>query len=343
MQFALCRFDVGTGAFSRAKHMLIHLTGAECAAVRRGRGNAKKPEAQATFGMCHCELAITSAEECTVEAVLELLRRACVSDDGLEAPSLEALRESMERFVAEAEARAAAAKAQRRTSLASDGGPPAKPTAAALGVELQRAVRLVSAPNGAFNWVLVRNENGKPALDDAGAGSVSELVARLDDSHVQFGVLRLSFGKGRFRRTKWVFVHWAGSSASALRRGRDNAALGVIRPTLGPTSIDLHATGPSREELSLPEVIEKVRRVFVVDGELSADDAARLLSVEAFEEALEEDEAALAEEFGLGHWAEGDDTVADEEDGDALPLLRDAVAAILDPEDPSNFVVVNAA
>ena len=41
--------------------------------------------------------------------------------------------------------------------------------------------------------------------------------------------------------------------------------------------------------------------------------------------------------------AEGDDTVADEEDGDALPLLRDAVAAILDPEDPSNFVVVNAA
>ena len=348
VQFALCRFDVGSGTFSRAKHMLIHLTGDNCPAVRRGRGNAKKSEALSVFGMCHCELAISSPDECTVAAVLEVLRRACVSDDGVDAPSLEALKSSMEKFISDAQARAAAVKAtkSRRMSDVSAAPPPEKPTAAALGVELQRAIRLVTAPNGAFNWVLVHNDGGAPALDDAGAGSVAELVNSLDDTKVQFGVMRLSFGKGRFRRTKWAFVHWAGAEASALRRGRDNAALGAIRPGLGPTSVDLHAT--SRDELTLQEVLDKVRKVFIVDGDLDADDAARLLSLEMFEEALQEDEEKFKEEFGI---ETGDDNAAEgavdddfpEEEEDDFPSLRDAVASVLDPDDPNNYVLVNAA
>lgn len=32
----------------------------------------------------------------------------------------------------------------------------------------------------------------------------------LKDDQVLFGLLRMGFGSGTFRRTKWLFLHWSG-------------------------------------------------------------------------------------------------------------------------------------
>ena len=53
----------------------------------------------------------------------------------------------------------------------------------------------------------------------------------LVDVQVTFGLLRLGFGTGRFRRTKYIFVHWSGYVVvSCERRGGGGSACGWGRP-----------------------------------------------------------------------------------------------------------------
>lgn len=335
--FALLRFEVGSGAFAREKYVGLALAGPDCAAVRRGRGTARRAEVLQAFGACHLEYEAAAVSEVTVDAVLEALLRACVSDHGLGGLSLGVLREALEEQLAAARRREVELSSCRGGN-GEDAPKPTRPTAKELGVELERALRLVRSPTGALNWVLVRNEGGVAALDDAGGGSVPELAKALADDAVQFGVVRMSFGAGRFRRTKWIFVHWLGPSCGALRRGRDNAALGSIRPALGPTSADLQAD--ERQEMELEAVIDRVRRIFVVDGDIDAEEAAAVVSVEAFNAALKEDEARMRQEFGLPD--DGEDGAA-KGGGVPLPSLGDAVAKIRNKSDPTNWLLVRAA
>ena len=40
---------------------------------------------------------------------------------------------------------------------------------------------------------------------------------------VLYGLVRMSFGSGRFRRTKWVFIHWSGPKVPMVKRGQWNS------------------------------------------------------------------------------------------------------------------------
>lgn len=47
-------------------------------------------------------------------------------------------------------------------------------------------------------------------LFNGGSLSIGELQRVLPEDQVLYGLIRMGFGAGQFRRTKWVFLHWVG-------------------------------------------------------------------------------------------------------------------------------------
>ncbi len=79
----------------------------------------------------------------------------------------------------------------------------------------------------AFNWALFKphTTTGSGGLDffNAGSGSIEEMRRWLPADEVLFGLLRLGFASGRFRRTKFIFVHWSGCVRVVAVCGRVHA------------------------------------------------------------------------------------------------------------------------
>jgi hypothetical protein len=169
------------------------------------------------------------------------------------------------------------------------------------------ALRHVRERLGPFNWLLLRPTRGGIELIDAGSLSLAEMTKHLDEADVCYGLLRMGFGSGLFRRTKWVGVWFNGPNASALTRGKAAGAKEECLRRIEPFSLVVNAS--SLEELSLETIIDKVRRAAVIDGD--GTDSARgnnVFSADAFEEALAEEVAASSEFFGdSGAAAEGGD------------------------------------
>lgn len=130
---------------------------------------------------------------------------------------------------------------------------------------------------------------------NAGSLSVPEMSKWLAEDAFYFGLVRLGFGTGRFRRTKWVFVVWSGPKVPHVKRARAAAARSTLKSKLGPSSIDIEAA--AAEDITLPIIIDKVKRAAVVDGDASSS-AEDPYSVENFMKALREEAAANAAFFG---------------------------------------------
>lgn len=166
---------------------------------------------------------------------------------------------------------------------------------------LREALGMVRSDIAPLNWLMVTADPSYPEVVNAGSGSVPEMVRFLDDNQVFFGVLRMAFGRGVFRRCKWVFVHWSGEGVGAVKRGKANAADKPLRKVFGPTNLDHFAA--TREDITVEILIEKVKKFVVTDGEAS-DDIDNLYSLDSFMEALHEEKVAAESEFGGG--GEGD-------------------------------------
>lgn len=121
-----------------------------------------------------------------------------------------------------------------------------------------------------------------------------ELTKWLKDDAVYFGLLRMSFGGGRFRRTKWVYLYWSGAKVAPMARAKATGARAGIKSKLGASSVDIEAT--SAEDVTLDAIIEKVRRSTAVDGK--DDGGEDPYSVDKFMKALEEEAAASGAFFG---------------------------------------------
>lgn len=121
------------------------------------------------------------------------------------------------------------------------------------------------------------------------------MVKWLEDDQFYYGLLRLGFGTGRFRRTKWVFVCWSGPKVSLVKRAKAMGQRAALKTKLGPASVDIEAA--TLDDITLEIVIDKVKRAAVVDGDdvKSAEDP---YSVENFMKALQEEAAASAAFFG---------------------------------------------
>lgn len=157
-------------------------------------------------------------------------------------------------------------------------------TAAELGdVKADAALKAVRDPMGAFNWFLCDSEF---AFINAGSLSVPEMQKWLKADQVCFGLLRMGFGSGRFRRTKWVYIVWSGPSVGPVKRAKAASARGAMKAKLGPSSCDIEAT--CAEDASLEAIIDKVRRATAVDGDEVSTADGDPFSVDKFMEALSE-------------------------------------------------------
>jgi hypothetical protein len=176
------------------------------------------------------------------------------------------------------------------------------------------ALQAVAQPLGFWNWVFVGPDSEELPLVAGGDDSVDGMRKCLEtnDTLVMFGLLRMSFGEKRLRRTKYVFVHGVGAKVSAVARGK----LGEVRPKmlaaiekLAKTSVALEIVN-NLEDLSLEAAIEKIRKAAIIDDDvLEGDDAAKhIFSVDAFRAAQAEDRKIVSEEAPKG----AVDTVAKE-------------------------------
>lgn len=197
-----------------------------------------------------------------------------------------------------------------------------------------------------LNWLMVTADPSYPEVVNAGAGSVPEMVRFLDDNHVFFGVIRMAFGTGVFRRCKWVFVHWSGERVGAVKRGKANAADKPLRKVFGPTNLDHFAA--TREDITVNILIQKVKKFVVTDGEAS-DDVEHLYSLDSFMEALDEEKRAAAVEFGAGDAGEGGAAAApapapapaevEEEGAHPAVSFSDALDSVRGDADPFNWLL----
>lgn len=348
--FGILRFVFGKGTFARIKYVAVHFVGSKCPIVKQGRANAQKNAAMEALGLAACELPFETPDQCNVDAVLAILHRVVVVDDPAlgadgETPTFQkmtvaTMREDVEAQLAAAKALQAAKEAEAAAARAAAPRvmvrvPRGNMTLRDLGktLTLKEALPHVRSDAGQLNWILVTADPSWPEVVNGGAGSVPELLRSLEDDQVYFGLLRAAFGKGHFRRCKWVFVHWSGENVSALKRGKLNGAEAHMRKVFGATNLDHFAA--AREEISVEIIVEKVRKFVVTDGE-ARDEVERLYGLDAFYEALEEETVAAAEEFDVPV----DEVEKETAETEARePTFQEAMESVRSDGEPQNWLL----
>lgn len=187
--------------------------------------------------------------------------------------------------------------------LKGDGDTEKRKTAKEMGVTGEKALELVRKPMGAFNWALFHPDPAKLELWDAGSLSVAEMHTILPDDEVLCGLIRMGFGTGQFRRTKWIGIWYSGANVSAVKKGK---LLGTGKDQMMRklNQGGLNMEGSSTDDLSLEAIIDKVRRAAVIDGEgVDGIGGARDVgddpfSMDAYYAALEEEIKGNAAFFG---------------------------------------------
>jgi len=124
------------------------------------------------------------------------------------------------------------------------------------------ALTAVRASDGAFNWFLCDS-----AFNFVNAGSLSapEMAKWLADDMPLFGLLRMSFGAGKFKRLKWITVSWpGGAKVGMVARAKATGARAGIKAKLGAASVDIEAN--TIADISLDNINDTVKRSTAVDG-----------------------------------------------------------------------------
>ena len=136
-----------------------------------------------------------------------------------------------------------------------------------------------------------------------------ECVKYLKGGETYYGLLRLGFGQGRFRRTKTLFFSWVPSGLPTLavsQRRKMAETKGSMAEKLGAFSMELSVT--TLEELTLGALLAKAKKI-VMAGEALVEEEE--ISEEAFYSALTE-ECTASE----GFFAAAEAAAAIEEGGD---------------------------
>eukprot|EP00039_Didymoeca_costata_P021734 m.2888 g.2888 ORF g.2888 m.2888 type:complete len:526 (-) comp2609_c0_seq2:796-2373(-) len=295
VQWGLLRFSIGSGTFKRNKFLLINFSGESCSGIKKAKFSKHLPEVEKAFGDTAAKLNMGEKDELTLENVLKEGKRVLAGDD-LGDYSLADMKADYEKMISDARQKAIEAMIKGDDETAK------RKTAKEMGVSGERALELVRKPMGAFNWALFSpNENLE--LFDAGSLSVAEMHTVLPDDQVLCGLIRMGFGTGQFRRTKWIAIWYSGSKVSAVQKGK---MLGTNKDQVlrKLNSGGLSMEGSSADDLSLEAIIDKVRRAAVIDGDDvdgiggARDVGADPFSMDAYYAALEEEVKGNAEFFG---------------------------------------------
>lgn len=140
------------------------------------------------------------------------------------------------------------------------------------------ALRSVGSPDGSWNWVLVGADPQGLPLAGGGSGFVDEMRECLSahGDAVLFGLIRLTFRKGENQGEglsgKWVLVFATldeESSMSAVARGKAIGKRPEMEKVIAEYAhvVDVMAV-TSASELTVDNVVERVKKVSILDGEL---------------------------------------------------------------------------
>jgi len=302
---ALVRFQTGSGTFARNKLLFLWILFDKVPTIRKAKAGAKRAEVGRELGAINASLNVTSREELTLENVLEQVGSTIAADSNGSTVSIAQIKKDYEAMIA-------AAAANRRGPIESRGPNPMSPridltagsgrkTLAEIGIEKLKPDAAITALRdekaASFNWALYApSEPGKPLkLLNAGSLSVPEMRRMITDDLVAFGLLRLSFGSGKFKRTKFIFATICGPKAPITMRGKLAGSKAYMRQALSPYNVELQANDASG--LDLQTVIDKVRAASVIDGE-DVGSAESAFNIESFMAGLKEDTKASSSFFG---------------------------------------------
>lgn len=106
-----------------------------------------------------------------------------------------------------------------------------------------------------------------PVLVATGSGGAEELREAMDESGVQWALLRIMLGSGTFCRRRVLFLHLNSDAAPALKRGRANAHTAFVQSFLRGDQESFHASAElrSREDLTTDALLERLGNVFITD------------------------------------------------------------------------------
>jgi len=278
--------------------------------------------------------------ECAVDRVVEELYRVVVSDgalgeNGTTPPSYEAAVATMKSDIAN---QLVEAKKMYGEGLGSTGKRLRMLTLREMTREMQfrEVLQLVRSDTGAFNWLLLNASAHGTEIANAGGGGVEEMCNSLESDQVYFGLVRMGFGKGVFRRCKLIFIHYSGEDVNALRRGKLNAEEESMRRIVG--SVNLSQFAATRDELNLSDLIERVKNTTLLDGEAN-DNASDLYSLESYMVAVEEDSEAMKREFADEIVVETTNEENSDSEKDKIPPLGEALESIRSRRQPWNWLL----
>lgn len=313
---ALVRFQTGSGTFARNKLLFLWILFDKVPTIRKAKAGAKRAEVGRELGAINATLNVSSREELTLENVLSEVGSTIAADSNGSTVSIAQIKRDYEAMIA-------AAAANRKGQGGSSGhGNPLSPridltaglgrkTLAEIGIEKMKPDAAITALRdekaASFNWALYApSEPGKPLkLLNAGSLSVPEMRRMITDDLVAFGLLRLSFGSGKFKRTKFIFATICGPKAPITMRGKLAGSKAYMRQCLSPYNVELQANDASG--LDLQTVIDKVRAASVIDGE-DVGSAESAFNIDSFMAGLKEDTKASSNYFGDDGEFAGDDS-----------------------------------
>lgn len=326
---ALVRFQTGSGTFARSKLLFLWILFDKVPTIRKAKAGAKRAEVGRELGAINASLNVTSREELTLEKVLEQVGSTIAADSNGSTVSIAQIKKDYEAMIA-------AAAANRRGPSESRGPNPMSPridltagsgrkTLAEIGIEKLKPDAAITALRdekaASFNWALYApSEPGKPLkLLNAGSLSVPEMRRMITDDLVAFGLLRLSFGSGKFKRTKFIFATICGPKAPITMRGKLAGSKAYMRQALSPYNVELQANDASG--LDLQTVIDKVRAASVIDGE-DVGSAESAFNIESFMAGLKEDTKASSSFFGDDGEFGADNSIASRPPSDVVAELH---------------------
>jgi hypothetical protein len=231
MYFGLLVFTVGSGTFMRHKLVNVHFQGEGMSAIKRGRILARRKVATDILKNTHAAVQFVQQSDVTLDFVISHLGKFFAADHGDHDIDVGKIKEDYEAMIAATKVAQLSLNKQSTRKTARDFK--AKPS----GKQVLEWVHAESAKDGPFNWALFEPNKKKLEFFNAGSLSVDEMLNDLDPKKVLAGILRMSFGTGRFKRTKWIAIWWSGEEVSAVQRGKLNAMKGAMTKMLAPYTL----------------------------------------------------------------------------------------------------------
>jgi hypothetical protein len=256
VQFMLIKFPIGSGTFKRNKFVYVHFVGPQCGAVKRGKWNAELGNALKLF-QTSAGIEVTSRDALSFETLVTQLKKVFVADDGTF--SLQKIQDEFNRRVAEESSKAASGSEEAASPTRN------RKLAVALGLTKDSVLKAIREDMGPLNWAVFECDPKEAALKlvEGGSNGIFELVEFLPEEKVLFGIFRVAFGTGRFRRTKHIMFQWIGDKVGPVARGKANALFSQMEAALAPCNASVRFVGAS--DLEPEAILAKVKSAFVVD------------------------------------------------------------------------------